>query len=67
MCPRVVFLDTATSRRIDSGVLVCIVGALNGGFRIIQRSAYLSVFSVKPKFARFEVGFDIFYSDPSPL
>jgi len=25
------------------------------------------MFSVKPKFARFEVGFNIFYSDPSPL
>ena len=31
MCPRVVFLGTATSHRIDGGVLVCIVGALNGG------------------------------------
>jgi hypothetical protein len=31
MCPRVVFLGTATPRRIDGGVLVCIVGALNGG------------------------------------
>ena len=31
MCPRVVFLGTSTSRRIDGGVLVCIVGALNGG------------------------------------
>ena len=34
---------------------------------IIVSSAYLPVFSVKPKFARFKVGFDIFYSDPSPL
>ena len=32
-----------------------------------RRSASLSVFSVKPKFARFEVGFDIFYSNPPPL
>jgi hypothetical protein len=31
MCPRVVFLGTSTSRRIDGGVLVCIVGAFNGG------------------------------------
>ncbi len=31
MCPRVVSLGTAMSCRIDGGVLVCIVGALNGG------------------------------------
>jgi hypothetical protein len=31
MSPRVVFLGMSTSRRIDGGVLVCIVGAFNGG------------------------------------
>jgi hypothetical protein len=31
MCPCVVFLGTSTSRRIDGGVLVCIVGVLSGG------------------------------------
>jgi hypothetical protein len=32
-----------------------------------RRSAYLSIFSIKPEFACFEVGFNIFYSNPSPL